>query len=123
MNRLALLLGFLFLAATSNTLFAQTASTSTAISASDLLETNDESWSIYADEENKTFYIDFESIKVNLSDIIVKNTSGEVVLKEDVMDLPVDTIFELDFSDYTAGEYFIELRSFTSVIKKNVLIK
>ncbi len=123
MNRFALLLGFLFIAATSNTLFAQTASTSTAISAADLLETNDESWSIYADEENKIFYIDFESIKVNLSDIVVKNTSGEIVLKEDVMDLPVDTIFELDFSAYNAGEYFIELRSFTSVIKKNVLIK
>lgn len=82
-----------------------------------------EDWTLYADEENKLYYIDFENLKVNLSDIVVKNVNGEVLMKDNVFDLPVNTIYELDFSAYKPGTYEIELRSFTNVIRKKLVLK
>lgn len=82
----------------------------------------DDDWTIYADEENKLYYIDFEKLKVNVNDIIVKNEAGEVLLKENVFNLPVNTIYELDFSHYKPGAYQIELRTFTGSITKKVSI-
>ncbi len=105
--------------------FAQSISTTDAFSSSSVeksFEVN-EDWSFYSDEENKLFYIDFENISSNLSDIVVKDSDGKVLFKEDVFDLPVNTIYELDFSDYSPGDYEIELRSFTNVMRKTVTIK
>lgn len=75
-------------------------------------------WSIYTDQENKTIYIDFEHISVNLSDIVVKDEQGQVVMKDEVFELPVNTIYEVDYQNYTPGRYEIELRSFTGILRK-----
>lgn len=84
-----------------------------------LEEITDENWSFFTDDESKVAYIDFETLKMNLSEIVVKNEAGETVVREDVFDLPVNTIFEIDFSQYNQGEYEVELRSFTGMIKKS----
>lgn len=76
----------------------------------------------YADQENKTFFIDFENLNVNLSDIVVKDVLGGVVFKDEVSGLPVDTIYELDMSRMKSGTYDIELRSYTGVIRKTVTL-
>ena len=88
-----------------------------------LIEMDDSNWSFYSDEANRTYYIDFEKINVNLSDVIVKNENGEIVLKEDVLDLPVNTIYELDFNEWGNGTYHVELRSFTRIIRKKITIR
>lgn len=80
-------------------------------------------WSFYADEDNRTFYVDFEKINVNLSDIIIKNDKGEIIFKDDVIDLPVNAIYELNFEEYGVGDYTVELRSFTKIIRKDILIR
>mgnify|MGYP000362622328 CR=1 FL=1 len=41
---------------------------------------------------------------MNLSEIVVKNAAGDIVVREDVFDLPVNTIFEIDFSSYNQGD-------------------
>ncbi|MEM9918257.1 MAG: hypothetical protein AAF990_09195 [Bacteroidota bacterium] len=120
---LVLLLAALF----TSSLSAQTASAdnyeSFSVSTSKLTEVNPNNWSFYADEQNQIYYIDFEAINVNLNDVVVKNAQNEVVFKDKVLDLPVNTIYEIDFSAYGSGEYQIELRSFTSVIRKEVQIR
>lgn len=83
----------------------------------------DENWSVYVDEEQKVYYIDFENMSMNLSEIIVKRQNGEVVLKEDVFELPVNTIYEIDFNQYGPGNYEIELRSFTGSIRRSASIR
>ncbi len=88
-----------------------------------LISESGEDWTLYADEENKLYYIDFELLSVNVSDIVVKDSSGKVLIQEKVFDLPVNTIYELDFSAYAPGNYMIELRSFTDVIRKQIRIK
>ncbi len=106
---------------------AQSAENSTQISLNEnnsLTEsTTTTDWSFFSDEENQTYYIDFEKINVNLSDVIVKNETGDVLIKDNVYQLPVDTIYEVDLRPYGSGNYSIELRSYTGVIEKKVTIK
>lgn len=81
-----------------------------------------EDWTIFADAENKLFYIDFETLHVNISDVLVRNEKGDLVWKDNVFNLPVNTIYELDFSRFQAGIYEIELRTFTGAIRKKVAL-
>ncbi len=110
---------------TSISLFSQTTAKGAAAPdvASLSVETLGTDWSFYADDDNRTFYIDFEKINVNLSDIVVKNKSGEIVFKEDVLDLPVNAIYELNFDELGKGDYLVELRSYTKTLRKEVEIK
>lgn len=79
--------------------------------------------SIYSDEDSHTYFVDLEQVAVNVNKIIVKAEDGRVVWQDDVFDLPVNAIYELDFSGYTTGEYVIELQAFTGVIRKRIAHK
>lgn len=81
-------------------------------------------WSFYTDNENHVVYIDFEKIDVNLSSVTVKDADNKVTFKDDnLWQLPVNTIYEVDFSNKSKGQYTIELRTFTATLKKVVTIK
>lgn len=106
--------------------FSETASLEASVNTTDnasLLEMDSDNWAVYADEENNLYYIDFESMSMNLSDIIVRDQTGEILLREDVFDLPVNTIYEIDFNQYGKGTFEIELRSFTDAYRRTVTIK
>lgn len=123
MKFLALTIAFLF---SSLSLFSQTTAKGASAPESDYLSVvslDNADWSFYADEDNRTFYVDFEKINVNLSDVVIKNHEGEIVFKDDVMELPVNAIYELNFDEYGKGEYTVELRSFTKIIRKDISIK
>lgn len=80
-------------------------------------------WSIFTDGENRMVYIDFEKINVNLSSVNLKDADGKVVFKDETLwQLPVNTIYEIDFSKYPKGGYTVELKTFTSTLKKSVHI-
>lgn len=85
------------------------------------LDVND--WSFYADDDNRTFYVDFEKINVNLSDVVIKKRDGEILFKDDIANLPVNAIYELNFDEYGTGDYIVELRSYTKVLRKDISIK
>ena len=81
-------------------------------------------WSFYTDAENRMLYIDFEKINVNLNGIVVKNKEGKVVFKDDALwELPVNTIYEVDFSKEPKGDYVVEVKTFTTSLRKTVTIK
>jgi hypothetical protein len=81
-------------------------------------------WSFYTDAENRMLYIDFEKINVNLNGIVVKNKDGKVVFKDDALwELPVNTIYEVDFSKEPKGDYIVEVKTFTTTLRKTVTIK
>ncbi|NRB51769.1 MAG: hypothetical protein HRU41_29120 [Saprospiraceae bacterium] len=85
--------------------------------------TQEQDWTIFHDDENDIYYIDFETIKVNISDVVIRDESNKIIYEEDVFDLPVNTIYELDMKAYKAGKYRIELRTFTDIIAKNIELK
>ena len=120
------LIAFILITFFSSSLFSQSAANNqnnSFLTDLNLTELNDENWSFYKDEENQICYIDFEKIHFNLSDIIVKNKNGDVIFSDDVLELPVNTIYEIDFAEFGEGDYKIELRSFTGIIRKEVNIK
>jgi hypothetical protein len=92
--------------------------------AHECVETNPiEKWSLYTDNETNTCFVDFESIAVKLSEVIVENSKGEVIFSEDVSDFPVDAIYEIDLSRFDQGEYTINLHYYTGVLSKVVQVK
>ena len=121
MQRKFILSGLFCLFAFGSTLFAQTsASTTDTPSVITISVTED---TFFEDESNQVIYIDFETVQVNLSDLKVKNANGEIVMKEELSSLPVNTIYELDYSQFEPGDYEIELRSYTGVMTKTVAVK
>jgi hypothetical protein len=130
MHRKFTLLFVLLLAGTFTCLAQSSSFSATSLNASvdatdktSLLEMDSDNWALYADEENNLYYIDFESMSMNLSDIIVRDHKGETILREDVFDLPVNTIYEIDFNQYGKGTFEIELRSFTDAYRRTVTIR
>ena len=121
MNRLIFLFGLLFFAFTAEATAQMTAKSPLAPSSPSAAELEINEWSIYADQESSTYFIDFEQLAVNVNKVVVKSTNGQVLWQEDVFDLPVNSIYELDFSAYDAGHYVIELEAFTGVIRKVVV--
>lgn len=117
--RLALFLCcFVALSASS---FAQT----TAASAPELIDVSDliiDRWH-FTDAQNERAYIDFEAIGVHLEDIRVYAANGEVMWSDDVSTLPVDVIYEVDYSTYPAGSYTLEIRSYTGRITKTIEVE
>ena len=78
---------------------------------------------LYTDEKDKIIYIDFKSIKWNVSFVVIKDFDGKMVIKEDVTKLPVNLIYELDYSDFLAGEYSIELHSRSEILTRKLKLK
>jgi len=126
MQRKIFFLAILFVFSLTSNLFSQDASIeafSKNNSGDQLKEISSADWSVYSDEENQIYYFDFENLTVNLNDIVVKDHNGNVLFRDDVFDLPVNTIYELEMKDYKAGNYLVELRSFTGVIRKKISVK
>ena len=122
MNRIAGILVFFLLAGVSSQLMGQ----SGMAPGSDTLTpkgVGGESFSFFIDEESETYFIDFESIRANLSEIALKNAKGDILFQDRVSDLPVDAIYELNVSPYSPGQYRIELHTFTGVIAKDIQIR
>ncbi len=102
--------------------FSQQASTET-LTSKGITASVSQDQSLYTGGDEKVYYIDFEDLRMNLSEIILKNDQGKVLLKDDVFDLPVNTIYELDLSQYGTGKFEVELRSFTGVIRKTIAVE
>jgi hypothetical protein len=109
----------------SATLSAQTSLSPELIAANDLTPKGivAEEWSFFLDDENKIYYIDFENINLNLDKIKIVNKSGKAIIDDSVAHLPVNTIYELDCSELSGGEYTIELHSYTEIMRKNITLK
>jgi hypothetical protein len=82
-------------------------------------------WAIFTDVEKKLVYIDFEKIPVNISEVSVRDADNKIIFRDPtVWELPVNTIYEVDFAAFPKGDYALELRSFTGAItKRHITLK
>ncbi|RMF31473.1 MAG: hypothetical protein D6765_01730 [Bacteroidetes bacterium] len=106
----------------SQILFAQTSSNAPSDQHS-LLGLSSDSWSFYMDHENKVLFIDFETIPVNLSEVVIRNREGKVVWKDELWNLPVNSIYEVNLKPFPAGDYEVELKSFTGSMVKDLRLR
>ena len=87
---------------------------------SNLLNLEDDDFTFFSGEETNTYFLDFDKISSNLKEIHVMNQSGEVIFKDELWELPVDTIYELDLSKYEKGDYKILVKTFGDDFTKKV---
>jgi hypothetical protein len=85
-----------------------------------VIDEEESSWTLFEDQVQQSFYIDFDSFNLNLKEVLVKNIRGDVIFRKKVYDLPVDAICEVSFSDYPPGFYTLEVHSFISVFSKSI---
>lgn len=124
-SKIYMLIGFLTIFSTS--IISAQGSASVSINKPTILQSSQfsispDEWAFYLDEENKVYYIDFESISVNLNDIKVVDQDGNVVKSDKLWDLPVNTIYELNINDLAPGNYKVELRTYTGLIEKEITV-
>ena len=116
--RLSAILAILFMVASTN---AQ--SLANVDESSKIIDFSAADWSFFHDASQNSFYIDFETVDVNLSDLKVYNEEGEVIFEDNLQGLPVNTIYELDLEGYPIGTYKVDIRTFTSVITKEITLR
>jgi hypothetical protein len=69
--------------------------------------------SVFMDTDEKICYVDLEKVPVILKQAALINDHGDEVVVMSLIDQPVDTIIELDYSELPAGTYVLELSSYT----------
>lgn len=123
MRRIITAAAFIAVSSILSPLSAQLLSTTSGNETSNQADNNKQDWSIYTDKQNNIVYVDFEKINVNLSGVSVKDKAGQILFKDDsVWQLPVNTIYEVDLSKYPKGEYTVELKTFTTILRKPVMV-
>ncbi len=80
-------------------------------------------WLFFSEADDKLLYVDLEVFNGILTDIRLKNQEEEIVYSEELLDTPVNTIFEIDLKNYQKGEYELELRTFQEVIHKKIVVE
>ena len=87
-----------------------------------LLNTNHLAHIFYFNDSGNSLLIDFDLIKEHIQTVKVKK-NGETVKREEVEDLPDNTIYELNLNTLNKGNYLIELVSNTRLtISKKIAI-
>ena len=73
---------------------------------------DDENWAVFADEDNRKFYIDLEKLHIYLDKISVFEEKGDkAVYTDNLWNLTPNTIYEMDFKDLNIGKYRLEFKT------------
>lgn len=73
---------------------------------------DDENWAVFADEDNRKFYIDLEKLHIYLDKISVfEEKNDKAVYTDNLWNLTPNTIYEMDFKDFTVGKYRLEFKT------------
>ena len=68
---------------------------------------------VYQSDDRTKVFIDFSEIPVNLKSIQVLNGDGDVFVNKVVYELPVNSLFEIDLTDFPATDLVLEIQTFT----------
>lgn len=79
---------------------------------------------LFKDKDYRIIYVDFELLNTNIKSLKIISKDGSVKFQDDVSKNGVDAIYEVDYSDYTAGTYKLELHTYTDkVLDSNFIIE
>ncbi|HHB79462.1 MAG TPA: hypothetical protein ENK85_09555 [Saprospiraceae bacterium] len=68
---------------------------------------------VYQSDDRQKVFVDFGEIPVNLKSIRVLNSTGDVLLTKIVYDLPVNSLYEIDLSQFSNDDLVLEIETFT----------
>ncbi len=75
------------------------------------------------DPENKICFIDFMEIDGYAKELIVKNEKGEVIKEAVLWELPDNTLYELVYDEFPAGNYTLVLNTFSKTLTRKIHVK
>lgn len=76
---------------------------------------------LFKDKDYRILYIDFELLNTNVKSLKVKKAKN-ISFQDDVSTTDVDAIYEIDYSDYEAGEYTLELHTYSGKVLQSSFI-
>lgn len=129
---LRVLLSFVALSLSTQAINAQTESTdrnavATTSAQGEVLHIDDKSsddWTFYHDHKNKVMNIDFARLGGRLARLQIRSGEDRVVVHtEDLMDIPANSIYEVDLSMLSAGTYTLEVYSLKDLFKTEFTTK
>jgi len=68
---------------------------------------------VYQSDDNTKVFIDFSEIPVNIKSIQVLNSKGNVFLNKVVYELPVNSLYEIDLTNFLDNDLVLEIQTFT----------
>lgn len=75
----------------------------------------------FMDPESKVCFIDFAMLDGYAKHLVVRN-GDEIIVDERVWELPTNTIYELDYANYSQGNYLVELHTYSKVVQKRISV-
>ncbi len=80
------------------------------------------SFSLYADQDPRIFYIDFETISAKIETVVIEDREGTRVWEANVFDLPGNAIYELTLHHLAPGQYNIKLKMFNQELTQDLFL-
>ena len=80
-------------------------------------------WTFFSSEDQNQIYIDLEALGGYATDLSLSNESGDVLLSEELNDIPKNSIYELDLAVLEKGSYSLKVRTYQDVVEYSVRIK
>ena len=78
---------------------------------------------IFLDIDSKTVFVDLKSLEGAASDLKVKDASGKVIVTKDLAANRTDDVVEVDLSKFEAGTYMVELNTYSTTIKEEIVLQ
>lgn len=98
------------------------ASTGNASLSMENSETPTPDWAFYEDEDNQKLLIDFSALDSHLTDLVIVNDQNEEIFREDLYELPGNSIYELDLATFQKGNYSLNISTFNQPITRSISI-
>ena len=68
---------------------------------------------VYQSDDRTKVFIDFSEIPVNLKSIQILNSKGDVFVSKVVYELPVNSLYEIDLTNFPGNDLVLEIQTFT----------
>ncbi len=86
-----------------------------------IVSSSEDNWTFYTAEDR--LYIDLELLGGYATDLAILNETGEVVLSEELMEVPKNSIYELDLATLERGSYSLKVRTYQDIVQKSLEVE
>ncbi|WP_235293564.1 hypothetical protein [Portibacter lacus] len=87
-----------------------------------ILKIIEKDFPLFKDMDSRILYIDFELLNLNVKELKIVKQNGELKFNDDVSKREVDTIYEVDYSEYSTGTYTLELHTYLGKVLNSTFI-
>ena len=87
---------------------------------SSIIITSD-NWTFYTSEDR--LYIDLELLGGYATDLSILDEAGEIIITEELMEIPKNSIYELDLANLEKGNYSLKIRTYQDIVQKSLEVE